>query len=71
MPVSLHGPSMTFHRECLYRGHEPSYYEEMHTFGARKKLSGKVVAYLVIIIITIIDSCVGVFGFGFFFVIVV
>lgn len=38
---------MTFHREGLYIGHEPSYYEEMHTFGARKKLSGKAIAYLV------------------------
>lgn len=71
MPVSLHEPSVTFCREGLYRGHVPSCYEEMHTFGPRKKLSGKAIAYLVIIILTIIDSCVGVFGFGFIFVIVV
>lgn len=71
MLVSLHGPSVTFHREGLCGGHEPSYYEEMHTFGPRKKLSGKAIAYLVIIILTIFDSCVRVFRFGFIFVIVV
>ena len=46
MSASLHGLSMTFHIEGLYRGHEPSYYEEVHTFGARKKLSGKAITYL-------------------------
>lgn len=48
-----------------------NHHEAMHTFGARKKLSGKAITYLVIIIMTIIDSCVWVFGFGFIFVIVV
>lgn len=67
MPVSPHAPSVILCREGLYRGHEPSYYEKMHTFGPRKKLSGKAIAYLVIII----DSCVRVFGFGFIFVIIV
>lgn len=71
MPVSPHGPSVTFRREGLYRGHEPSYYEEMHTFGPRKKLSGKAIAYLVIIILTIMDSWVEMLEFGFIFVIVV
>lgn len=46
MPASLHGVSVTSHTEGLYRGHEPFYCEEMHTFGARKKLSGKAITYL-------------------------
>ena len=45
VPPSLHRPSVTFHIEGLYRGREPSYCEEMHTFGARKTLSGKAITY--------------------------
>lgn len=43
MAASLHGASVTFHMEGLSRGCEPSYHEEMHAFGARKKLSGKAI----------------------------
>lgn len=56
---------MTFCREGLHGGHEPFYYEEMHTFGPRKKLSGKAIANLVIMLtINPVFGCLGLVSFS-------
>lgn len=56
---------MTFCREGLHGGHEPFYYEEMNTFGPRKKLSGKAIANLVIMLtINPVFGCLGLVSFS-------